>query len=309
MIKKIIDKINWIGRIALSKLGFKRQYSINKYSIQLSYTHRLPDYEQSYPFYDMFLPHIVKYLPPKSLVIDVGANVGDTLVRMVGSCDEINYLCIEATKEFFLDLSKNVKRLKNKNSDLKIDIVNSFVGKDLNNIQMSGVKERAGTRFAEISKGSIQSKCLDSILLDLNIDKSNLSLLKIDTDGFDWDVIRSSNQAILHNPYIFFECFYINDYQLKNYRNIFSELLNLGYSKFAFFDNYGQFLISTSNIDQIYDLLNYIKRQNYYDKSVSSNIAYQKINYFDVLAYDYEKEDEVSSIINDYQKNQDDFKN
>jgi len=306
--KKIINKINWIRRIILSKLGFKHQYSINGYSIQMSYTHRLPDYEKSYPFYDKFLPHIVKYLPSKSLVIDVGANVGDTLVRMVSSSDKLNYLCIEATDEFFLDLNKNVELLKGQNSDLKIDIVKSFVGKDLNNIQLVNVSERAGTSFAEVGKGSIQSKSLDSILLDLNIDKSSLSLLKIDTDGFDWDVIRSSNQAISHNPYIFFECFYINNYQFKNYRHVFLELLNLGYTKFAFFDNYGQFLLSTSSIDQIYDLLNYIKRQNYYDKSRPSGVEYQKITYFDVLAYDHKKEDEFSSIINDYQKNQDDFK-
>lgn len=290
MLKRILNKVDWYKRVLLAFFGVKRKYQINSYSIQIDFTHRLPDYQSAHPYYDRFLPHLVKYLPANTLAIDVGANVGDTLVGMLGTNDTLDYLCIEASDDFFSDLKKNAESLKAQNSELSITIVNEFVGRDITDVGLDG---QGGTKHAVVGGGNIKSKNMISILTDLSIQHSALSLLKTDVDGFDWDVIRSSYDVLKHNPYVYFECQYDNLEQLESYRELFSEMVAIGYSKFAFFDNYGQFILTTDDLIQVGDLLDYVKRQNFHNSS-------RTYFYYDVLAYPNDKSGEVDSIIAEY---------
>ena len=102
MLNKILNKFNHLKNILLGKLHIYRVFKINDYSIQISYLHKLQDLQRNYPYYDKFLNHFVKYLPSGSIVVDVGANVGDTLLSMVSSNSKLEYLCIEADDNFFL---------------------------------------------------------------------------------------------------------------------------------------------------------------------------------------------------------------
>lgn len=290
MLKKILNKIDRYKRVLLTFFGVKRKYRINSYSVQIDFTHRLPDYQRAHPYYDRFLPHLVKYLPANTLAIDVGANVGDTLVGMLGNNDTLDYLCIEASDDFFSDLKKNAASLKAQNSNLSITIVNEFVGRDITDVGLDG---QGGTKHAVVGGGGIKSRSMISILSDLSVQYSVLSLLKTDVDGFDWDVIRSSYDVLKHNPYVYFECQYDNLEQLESYKELFSEMIAIGYSKFAFFDNFGQFILSTDDLTQVGDLLDYVKRQNFHNSS-------RTYFYYDVLAYPNSKSGEVDSIIADY---------
>jgi len=290
VLKRILNKIDWYKRILLTSFGVKRAYQINNYSIQIDFNHRLPDYQRDNPFYDRFLPHLVKYLPDNTLVIDVGANVGDTLVGMLGNNDRLEYFCIEASDDFFADLKKNVQSLKAQNAQLQISIVNEFVGRDITDVGLDG---QGGTKHAVVGGGNIKSKTMISILSDLAVEHSRLSLLKTDVDGFDWDVIRSSYEVLKHNPYVYFECQYDNLEQLESYRELFSEMVAIGYSKFAFFDNFGQFILSTDNLTEVDELLDYVKRQNFHNST-------RTYFYYDVLAYPIEKSREADSIIAEY---------
>ena len=290
MILKVLNKIDWYRRVLLDLLQLKRKYQINNYSIQINFTHKLPDYQNAHPLYDKFLPHLVKYLPENSLVIDIGANVGDTLIGMLDNNDKLEYLCIEASSDFFLDLKKNTESLMAQNSDLRISIANEFVGRDINNVRLVG---QGGTKRAVEEGGNIKSKTMVSILSDLKVDHSNLSLLKTDVDGFDWDVIRSSYEVLANNPYVYFECQYDNLEQLRSYKELFGEMISVGYTKFSFFDNFGQYILSVNKIDQITELLNYVRRQNFHKST-------RTIFYYDILAYPDDKFEEVQSIITDY---------
>ena len=290
MLKNILNKFDWYKRVLLTLTGVKRRYQINNYSIQIDFTHRLPDYQSVHPFYDRFLPHLVQYLPENSLVIDVGANVGDTLVAMVGNNDKLEYLCVEASSDFFSDLEKNVKHLKSQNSNLRISLVNELVGRDVTDVGLDG---QGGTKHAIVGGGDIKSKTMLSILKELRVEHSLLSLLKTDVDGFDWDVIRSSYEILKHNPYVYFECQYDNFEQLDSYKEMFSEMISIGYSKFAFFDNFGQYILSTEKFSEIMDLLDYVKRQNFYNST-------RTYDYYDVLAFSNDKYEEVNSLISEY---------
>lgn len=290
MLKKFQNKIDWYKRFLLTSFGIKRKYQINNYSIQIDFNHKLPDYQSAHPFYDKFLPHLVKYLPDNSLAIDVGANVGDTLVGMLGNNDKLEYLCIEASDDFFSDLKKNVESLMAQNSELRISILNVFVGRDITDVGLDG---QGGTKHAVVGGGNIKSKTMVSILSDMAVEHSCISLLKTDIDGFDWDVIRSSYEVLKHNPYIYFECQYDNLEQLESYRELFSEMVSIGYSKFAFFDNFGQFILSTDDLTEVGELLNYVKRQNFHNST-------RTYFYYDVLAYPNDKSGEADSIIAEY---------
>jgi len=265
-------------------------YQINNYAIQLDVNHLLPHYQSVHPFYDRFLPHLVKYLPDNTLVIDVGANVGDTLVSMLGNNDKLDYLCIEASTDFFSDLKINVESLKAQNNKVSISIVNEFVGRDITDVGLDG---KGGTKHAVVGGGNIKSKTMSSILSDLAVEHSRVSILKTDVDGFDWDVIRSSYDVLGHNPYLYFECEYSNFKQLESYKELFSEMVTIGYSKFAFFDNFGQFILSTDDLNVVGALLDYVKRQNFHK---STRTCY----YYDVLAYHNDKSVEVDAIITEY---------
>ena len=282
--------MDWYKRILLTSFGVKRTYQINNYSIQIDFNHRLPDYQSANPFFDRFLPHLVKYLPDNTLVIDVGANVGDTLVGMLGNNAWLEYLCIEASDDFFSDLKKNVDSLKAQNGELRISIVNEFVGRDVTDVGLDG---QGGTKHAVVGGGNIKSKTMISILSDSAVEHSRLSLLKTDVDGFDWDVIRSSYEVLKHNPYVYFECYFDNLEQLESYRELFSEMVAIGYSKFAFFDNFGQFILSTDDLTEVSELLDYVKRQNFHNST-------RTYHYYDVLAYPNDKSVEADLIIAEY---------
>lgn len=177
-----------------------------------------------------------------------------------------------------------------RNKNLRISILNEFVGKDISDVGLDG---HGGTKHAVIGGGNIKNKSMISILSDLTVEHSRISLLKTDVDGFDWDVIRSSYKVLKHNPYVYFECQYDNLEQLESYRELFSEMVAIGYSKFAFFDNYGQFVLSTDDLTHVSELLDYVQRQNFHNFT-------RTYFYYDVLAYSNDKCEEVELIIQDY---------
>ena len=290
----MLSKMKWWAgsylRYLFELLGKKRKYRISGYAIQLDADHKLPAYQRDHPYYDKFLPHLVKHLPANTLVVDVGANVGDTLVGMISSNDKLHYLCVEASNHFFSDLKKNTRLLKEQNQALRITLSNDFVGNELTNVALEG---QGGTKHAVQGAGSIRSKTLTALITEHGLTQGDISLLKSDVDGFDWDVIRSSYEVLIDKPYVYFECQYDNLEQLNSYREVITEMRVLGYSRFSFFDNFGQFVVSTDNPSVIDDLLNYVARQNFHQGT-------RTYFYYDILAHSAEKADEVYAILDAY---------
>ena len=289
---KTILKIKWYGRVVLTKIGIKRKYKMSDSYIMLSFTHKLPDYQKSYHFYDRFLPHFVQYLTSGSTVVDVGANVGDTLAGMVGKKNDLEYICIEAAPEYYKALIDNLSYLKLQFPNLKVHTVNKLVGKEIDNVKLEVFKNYEGSMRATPG-GNIRSHTLDRILSDNGINTNNISLIKTDVDGYDYDVIKSAQDTISKNPPLYFECFYTNEEQLNGYKNLFFDLKSKGYKKFSLFDNFGHYICTVQNIEEINDLLNYIYRQNFYDQTTT-------ISYYDVLAFSDKSNKLIKKVIEDY---------
>ena len=171
---------------------------------------------------------------------------------MINSNTNFDFVCIEANDKIYKYLIKNIDVLNKQVKNLKVYKANEFVGEKLTNVSLLDYE---GTSKVDINKrGKKQSKKLKLILDNLNV-KKDISLIKIDTDGYDFDVINSFYDDFNSDPIIFFECFYENKDQLNGYLETFPKLLKKGYSYFSLFDNFGQYMMSTSNVDEIKELL------------------------------------------------------
>lgn len=252
------------------------EHKYKNFSIFFPSYSEIPKYQKLFKKYDKFLPHLATYIKNNETIIDIGANVGDSLAGMIDQNSNCSYLCIEADEYFFDFLCKNTQRIQAKISNSKIFLNNSLVGKNITNVSLEGTR---GTKHAVIdSNGKIKSKLLDEIVL-MYPEIKNIRLLKSDVDGFDYDVINSSLEVIKkHNPLLFFECDYKTTKQLNNYIKIINNLYNIyKYTKWVIFDNFGDILLQTDNINIIQQLFYYINRQNLAQST-------RTIYYFDILA-------------------------
>jgi tRNA G46 methylase TrmB len=114
--KKILIKIfNYFYTKIRNSYLFRnvtRNYNYKNFSILLPINHMLPDYQKANPKYDKLLPIVSKYINQNEMIIDIGANVGDTLAAMVDENPNPIYLCIEPEDEYYSYLLKNVDIIK-----------------------------------------------------------------------------------------------------------------------------------------------------------------------------------------------------
>lgn len=196
-------------------------------------------------------------------MIDVGANCGDSLANMFeGNC-QLNYICIEPDDAFFDYLRKNIMRIREADPSLKVSAIKAFIGLRTQNFALEG------------TKGTEETKSLDSVVSELK--SVNLKFIKIDVDGFDYDVINSAPILLTsYKPIIFFECYYKYDYQKLGFEKAILWLRDIGYEHWAIFDNFGEFLMQSRDVAQIFQMMEYIWKQN-------QNKSTRTIYYFDLL--------------------------
>jgi FkbM family methyltransferase len=251
------------------------EHKYKNFSIFLPSYSEIPKYQELYKKYDKFLPYLASHINIDETIIDIGANVGDSLAGMIEQNSNCSYLCIEADEYFFDFLCKNTQRIQAKISNSKIFVNNSLVGKNITGVSLEGER---GTKHAVIdSNGKIKSKPLDEIV-SMYPKINNIRLLKSDVDGFDYDVINSSLEVVKkYKPLIFFECQYDFKWQLNGYLKLFNTLNSLGYDRYVVLDNFGDIMLQTSEIKIIKQLIEYIERQNNKEST-------RTIYYFDILA-------------------------
>jgi len=252
--------------------------------------HTLPYFMKLNKKYDAFLPHFVKYLSEKSIVVDVGANVGDTLALMISSNSEIEYFGIEGSDKFFNFLQRNIIIFKSALPNLKISIMKELVGTSEAKMNLRNHAGTASLEHALDSKSSL--KPLDSIIPQDK--KEFVELIKIDTDGFDYLVLESSFETLKCNePILFFELQYEFDWQFKGYIDVLNKLRDFGYIHWVVFDNFGSKILTTSSLEIVFDLMEYVKIMN-------GNESSRTIFYFDVLGCSEKNLKLVSRIVDEF---------
>lgn len=211
---------------------------------------------------------------------------------MASTNTKINFLCVEADKDLFGFLKTNSELVGKKNNK-KIFIVNAFAGTLTHKVIMKefvpGTKRVVTAGDNEIG---IFSKPLDEIINQyINNQGSKISLIKTDTDGYDYDVINSSHKSIAtFKPILFLEYFFDCIWQLDKYKKMIEELHGAGYNKFYMFDNFGANILKTSSYQHINEILKYNMDQ-------SEGKTTKIIPYIDVVACTHADESIVDNAL------------
>ncbi len=153
--------------------------------------------------------HIFEKYRPDTIYIDVGANVGSTALPVAVKERNLEVHAFEPNPKIFEIL--NVNKLQNNCDNLFLH--NYAVGLKEEKLQLFITqKEKAnfGTSSLQNNNDIIDSKSIqvDVIKLDDFFEKKKkmISLLKIDVQGFEWQVIQGAKNIIIkEKPTIIFE--------------------------------------------------------------------------------------------------------
>jgi FkbM family methyltransferase len=229
--------------------------------------HLLPIYKQKNRLYDQFLPVLANRLPKNSIVVDVGANIGDSCKGMYSSNSCLSFVCVEPDAKFFEYLKFNTRKIPKAN----LFLYKLLVTESSASFKLVG---KNGTKSMEVSnRSSIKTTTLDDLCADLDVN-SQISLIKSDVDGFDFDVLLSGRSIILKKqPLVFAEFSFIDSSSLNKYLDIVNFLISASYISAYIFRNTGEFECSM-DLNQLEDFLR---------KNVNSSNLFVGVSYFDIL--------------------------
>ncbi|NKB77916.1 MAG: FkbM family methyltransferase [Gammaproteobacteria bacterium] len=144
----------------------------------------------------------------KLSVVDVGGHQGETLGAFAKNVARFSYLSFEPNPTSFAALQEYANTLSSVDRD--IDLRNAAVGAENGRIEfhvtqatavagvlkpVEGLSERVPTRDHEIAQSIDCQLCkIDS--LDAMLNGDVIDLLKIDTEGYDLEVMKGAKQAL-----------------------------------------------------------------------------------------------------------------
>lgn len=265
------------------------QYQIEKYTLLLPSSHKLPEYQSLFKNYDKKLKFIIQIIEnqnEKDVIIDIGANVGDTAAT-IRSFSNSEIYCVEGDKFYLEYLKKNIQVIPN------VKIVDSYIvgRKQFENYQIIRSNGTAKLQCLNEEKNSdvIKLVTIQDMIHNYGINPKLIELIKIDTDGFDFDILLANKEYIAaFKPSIYFEydiSFNKSD-ELDSIDTIMF-LESFGYS-FIVYDNFGNLLtVVFENANDIFTRLNHYL---YSCKKYGGGI-----NYLDIFAS--VNKDKIKTII------------
>jgi hypothetical protein len=96
-------------------------------------------------------------------------------------------------------------------------------------------------------------------------------------------------------PMLFFETNFENEAQLRSYQELLAWLPTLGYTCWVAFDNFGERVLKTGNVDMLHQLLDYVWRQN-------SGRSTRTVYYFDLLGFAECHRERADRALSDFMK-------
>ncbi|MFW6155129.1 MAG: FkbM family methyltransferase [Planctomycetota bacterium] len=219
--------------------------------LRLPLSHGLPVFRSVFPQYGENLYRTAAALRqkyPEATAIDVGANVGDS-VAFIRDAADWPILCIEGEPRFNALLQTNTAHLSD------VEIVQAFVGPGQGETY-SCLVEGTGTSRLVAGDGEGPASLVPLAQIAAQHPRfESPRLVKIDTDGFDLQIIsgdieflQAARAAVFfeYDPFLFAD-------QGVGGLEVFRILRDAGYSLAAFWDNWGDYLL-TAGLDDV-DLL------------------------------------------------------
>ena len=240
-----------------------RYYNIDGFDMDLGEGHGLQLMQKYNPMYDRFVPYLGMMADakniPDSVMIDIGANVGDTVAAFIKHT-AAKVICIEPTRKFYNLLNQNVKGFGNEYSK-RISLVNAYVS-DIEAAKFVSeiIDGTAIKRTVEDLQPEAPTYVLPHIVSDCGYRMEQVSLIKVDTDGYDADCIFSLRDVLSNiSPILFWENQIDDNAQYAKYNAMGDFLYKAGYNDFFVFDNYGNYLCRTDKNGYL-EINDYLKR-------------------------------------------------
>ena len=274
-----------VGRKISKRRG---HYTIGKYRITIPPNYALPNYQKDVRLYDRFLPVLAEKLPADKTIVDVGANIGDTAIAMLQHCGN-HIICVEPSDVFFPYLEENVMSLRHEDSR-RVKTIKKFIGTG----SLSGELSHTEGGTAKITISANDGKSMHVPLDKIVGDSSNIILIKVDTDGFDFDVIESAPEILsASEPILLWEKGISEDFESEGFHGRCSMLEKKGYGHIYIFDNLGNLMAEESDFGTL-------RGFNRYLYSMEKHDCTRTLYYTDVLAATDRHHSIVKSAIDEY---------
>jgi FkbM family methyltransferase len=240
-------------------------------------TNRLQHIQRWSSQYDRWLPILMESVGrkyPDETIVDVGANVGDTVIagRLAGC--QANIVAIEASHKFAHLFRENLASnahltgtttlvealVIGRSKDVKFEMHRGGTGKT----ELSALSTNANSPF-DLGEALSPAQPVKTVSLDdLKIDRC--SLLKIDTDGFDAYILDGGMSWIERTqPIIWAEAEVTSPDAILLWRQVLVALKANGFASLMLFDNEGALCFSgrldETSIIAAVDLIEYSLRE------------------------------------------------
>lgn len=220
------------------------RHTIGKYELHFPFSH-------NYPIDSLLQPRESTNLSRLALLakghfrnfslIDIGANVGDTVAEL-RNADTFPILAVEGDADYYRYLEENVGSWEN------ITTVQALLGEEEQEITGRLAGNYGGSKqivHTGESGETIAVQTLD-ILLEHHPDFRSARMVKIDTDGYDPRIIRGARQWLAETrPVLFFE---YDPHHLAEQNedglSLFPLLAKTGYRWLLLFEGNGDFMFS-----------------------------------------------------------------
>ena len=203
------------------------------------------------PLGNLHHKRIYRYLSDLNInmIIDIGAHKGEFLENMLKIEKIKTFYAFEPQKDIFVELNKRFSKNK------KITLFNYAMDKEVSNKRLQISKLSMTSSLAQINEKSVylklkniltfskknfvdgydvQTNTVDKVFERMSLHKT---LLKIDVEGYEMNVIKGSLEKLKEIPFILLENQFGNHYKNNNFNDIENLLLQENFSiskKFLF---------------------------------------------------------------------------
>lgn len=195
---------NFVGRLAgyatnpikvqaRSRLGREQQWEIAGHTVTLPPDHNLPFYQRRDPTYDRYAEGLVAQIAQTAervVVIDLGANVGDTAVAMLGTADNTRVISVEGHAPFVEYLRRNTAPFGD-----RVEVVEKFVG-PIAGARLSYAVDGSTGGFGVGGDGTATVHWVTPKELLERTAPDDLVVWKSDVDGFDIHILADHWQVL-----------------------------------------------------------------------------------------------------------------
>jgi FkbM family methyltransferase len=220
------------------------------------------------------------------MLIDIGANIGDTAAIMA-TYSNSPLVLIEPSEIYGQFLRKNIARLPNQTTVHAVMI-------SANKTEQGILVHAGGTaRFETVDGAGTQMECKS--LADVSAERP--SMIKIDTDGFDLPILEANLDFLARfQPCLFYENEVKDGRSREAADRVITSLHDIGYRHFALFDDSGLHIISTTEPAILYSL-------NAYLYKVRSSPVERDLYNYDVLCATQNDKDVFTAVDDYYRRN------